>query len=161
MIFDVNVFEIMKEAVTGSFLSVWNIARIVFPLMIVMEFARKYKVMDLLSAALSPLTRLLGVQRGAAFPLAVGLIFGLAYGSGVIIQSAKDGEIDRRSLTLVSIFLACCHAVVEDTLLFVAIGASGWLLLGIRTFAAFAVTLLVSRTVMLAYEAGNENQKFG
>jgi hypothetical protein len=84
--------------------------------------------------------------------LAVGLIFGLAYGSGVIIQSAKEGEMDTRSLTLVSIFLACCHAVVEDTLLFVAVGANGWLLLGLRTAAAFVVTMVISRTVMLAYE---------
>ncbi|MZQ96202.1 MAG: nucleoside recognition protein [Acidaminobacter sp.] len=148
-----NVIEVLKEAVFGSLKSVWSIAIIVFPLMIVMEFARKYKVMDVISAGLRPLTRFLGVQRSAAFPLAVGLIFGLAYGSGVIIQSAQEGEIDLRSLTLVSIFLACCHAVVEDTLLFVAVGANGWLLLGLRTLAAFIVTMLVSKSVKLAYEA--------
>lgn len=149
---DFNVIEVLKEAVFGSLKSVWSIAIIVFPLMIVMEFARKYKVMDFISAGLRPLTRFLGVQRSAAFPLAVGLIFGLAYGSGVIIQSAQEGEIDLRSLTLVSIFLACCHAVVEDTLLFVAVGANGWLLLGLRTLAAFIVTMLVSKSVKLAYE---------
>lgn len=147
-----TVIEVLKEAVFGSLKSVWSIAIIVFPLMIVMEFARKYKVMDVISAGLRPLTRFLGVQRSAAFPLAVGLIFGLAYGSGVIIQSAQEGEIDMRSLTLVSIFLACCHAVVEDTLLFVAVGANGWLLLGLRTLAAFVVTMLVSKSVNLAYE---------
>lgn len=147
-----TVIEVLKEAVFGSLKSVWSIAIIVFPLMILMEFARKYKVMDVISAGLRPLTRFLGVQRSAAFPLAVGLIFGLAYGSGVIIQSAQEGEIDMRSLTLVSIFLACCHAVVEDTLLFVAVGANGWLLLGLRTLAAFVVTMLVSKSVKLAYE---------
>ena len=147
-----NLITILKEAIFGSLSSVWNIAIVVFPLMIVMEFARKYKVMDVISAGLRPLTRFLGVQRSAAFPLAVGLIFGLAYGSGVIIQSAQEGEIDMRSLTLVSIFLACCHAVVEDTLLFVAVGANGWLLLGLRTLAAFIVTMLVSKSVKLAYE---------
>lgn len=147
-----NLIVILKEAILGSLSSVWNIAIIVFPLMIVMEFARKYRVMDVISTGLRPLTRFLGVQRSAAFPLAVGLIFGLAYGSGVIIQSAKEGEIDTRSLTLVSIFLACCHAVVEDTLLFVAVGANGWLLLGLRTLAAFVVTMLVSKSVKLAYE---------
>lgn len=147
-----SFLEIIKEAGLGSVKSVWNIAIIVFPLMIAMEFAKKYKVMDVLSAGLRPLTKFLGVQRGAAFPLAVGLIFGLAYGSGVIVQSMKEGEIDVRSLTLVSIFLACCHAVFEDTLLFVAIGANGWLLLGLRTAAAFVVTMLVSRTVWMVYE---------
>lgn len=146
-----NVMEVLKEAVFGSLSSVWNIAIIVFPLMIVMEFAKKYKLMDYISAGLRPLTKFLGVERSAAFPLAVGLIFGLAYGSGVIIQSAQEGEIDKVSLTLVSIFLACCHAVVEDTLLFVAVGANGWLLLGLRTLAAFVVTMLVSRSVRLAY----------
>ena len=146
-----NVLEVLKEAIFGSLSSVWNIAVIVFPLMIAMEFAKKYKLMDYISAGLRPLTKFLGVERSAAFPLAVGLIFGLAYGSGVIIQSAQEGEIDKGSLTLVSIFLVCCHAVGEDTLLFVAVGANGWLLLGLRTLAAFVVTMLVSRSVRLAY----------
>ncbi len=87
----------------------------------------------------------MGVSEDSAFPLAIGLVFGLAYGAGVIIKSSKDGNLDKRSLILVSIFLACCHAVFEDTLLFVTIGANGWMLLTIRIITAFVLTALISR----------------
>ncbi len=55
--------------------------------------------------------------------------------------------MDQKSLILVSMFLACCHAVIEDTLLFVPVGANGWMLLGIRLVVAFVVTALISKYV--------------
>ena len=144
--------SILLEGVTGGINSIVSIAMIVFPLMILIEFARAYKIMDKISKGLSPITKLFNISDSAAFPLSIGLVFGLAYGSGVIIQSAKEGEIDKRSLVLVSIFLALCHAVVEDTLIFVAVNANGWFLLFIRVFAAFLITFVVSRTVKLSYK---------
>jgi hypothetical protein len=38
------------------------------------------------------------------------------------------------------LFLATCHAVVEDTLIFVVIGGNGWIMLGVRLLIAFGLT---------------------
>lgn len=145
--------DILYEGISGSLASVWSIAIIVFPLMIALEFARDLNVLDMLSKMCRPFTKWMGVDNHAALPLAVGLIFGLSYGAGVIIQEAESGLLDRKSLILISVFLAACHAVIEDTLLFVAVGANGWFLLSIRLVVAFVLTAFLSRTV-------NWNERF-
>lgn len=137
----------LQEATMGSITTIRDIAIIVFPLMIVIEFIRDLKLLDHMTAVFRPMTRFLGVPDRAALPLGVGLVFGLAYGAGVIIDSAKEGELDPQSLLIISLFLAACHAVFEDTLLFVAIGVNGFLLLGIRLLAAILLTFIVSKFV--------------
>lgn len=136
---------IFLEATKGSLSSVLNIAIIVIPLMIVMQIAKDYKVLDYISGFLKPVTNFFNMSKESAFPLLIGLTFGLSYGAGVIIQSSKEGNLSKKDSVLLIVFLASCHAVLEDTLIFVAVGANGWILFGARLFAAILVTYLISR----------------
>lgn len=140
-----DIMAIISDGIVGGLKSVVNIAIIVFPLMIIMEIAKDLNILDKISDFCKPLTKWMGVSKESAFPLTIGLVFGLAYGAGIIIQSAKDGNLDKRSLILVSIFLVCCHAVIEDTLIFVAVGANGFFLLTIRLLTALILTILISK----------------
>ncbi|AOT69128.1 nucleoside recognition domain-containing protein [Geosporobacter ferrireducens] len=139
--------EVLKEAILGSIKSVYSIAKIVIPLMVVMQLAKDYKVLDKISTGLDFIVKPFRMSKEATFPLLVGLIFGLSYGAGVILQSAKEGNLSKKDTTLIGVFLIACHAVIEDTLIFAAIGANGWLLLGSRTAMAILVTLVISRTM--------------
>lgn len=136
---------IFKEAVNGSINSILTIAKIIIPLMIFMEILKDIKFLDKLSDLLKPVARFLGLSKNSIFPLLIGLIFGLAYGAGVIIKSAKEGELHKKDLYLLMIFLVSCHSVFEDTLLFVAIGANGWLLLSFRLITAIILTIAVAK----------------
>jgi len=78
----------------------------------------------------------------------VGLVFGLFYGSGVIIHEAKSGEITKADMHITVLFLLLCHSMFEDTLVFVAVGANGFLILGIRFAMALIATWVVSRFVI-------------
>jgi hypothetical protein len=48
---------------------------------------------------------------------------------------------------LVLVFLGLCHSIIEDTVVFIALGANWWVLICARfflaAFAAFAVSLLM------------------
>jgi hypothetical protein len=125
-----DVMAVLKEAFWGSLSSVWTIARIVMPLMIVLQLAKDYRVLDYLSRFLKPATDFLGMSKESGFPLLVGFFFGIAFGAGVIVQSAREGNLTKRDLVLLSVFLASCHAVIEDTLIFVAVGANGFIIFG-------------------------------
>ncbi|RQD69106.1 MAG: nucleoside recognition protein [Tindallia sp. MSAO_Bac2] len=140
-----DVVAVLREGLFGSLSSVFDIAKVVIPLMIAMQIAKDYRVLDYLSKFMKPFTNFLGMSKESGFPLMVGLVFGLAYGAGVIVQSAKDGNLTRRDMVLLSVFLASCHAVFEDVLIFVAIGANGWLILSARILAGILVTYAVSR----------------
>lgn len=148
----IDMTSVISEGLIGGLKSVFNIAIIVFPLMIAMEIAKDLKLLDKISDFCKPLTKWLGVSKESAFPLAIGLVIGLAYGAGIIIQNAKEGNLDKRSLILVSIFLVCCHAVIEDTLIFVAVGANGFLLLTMRLVTALILTIIISKKLPITNE---------
>lgn len=68
-------------------------------------------------------------------------------GAGTIIQSSREGNISKKDMFLISVFLIVCHAIIEDTLIFVAVGANGYVLSGSRILAAIVITLLLSRWI--------------
>ena len=68
---------------------------------------------------------------------------GLAYGAGVMIQAAKEEGVSKKDMTLAFIFLVACHAVVEDTLIFIPLGIPVLPLLIIRLVTAIVLTIVV------------------
>ena len=137
----------IKESFTGSLNSVITMAKIIIPLMVVMEILKDSNVLSKLSKKLSPIAKFLKISNEAIFPLVIGLIFGLSYGAGVIIESAEEYNIGKKDLYTLMIFLIACHAVIEDTLLFVVVGANLWFLLTIRLVVAVIITRLASRVL--------------
>lgn len=137
----------LKESTIGSFDSVIKMATIIIPLMIVMELLKSFNILNIIAEKMQPLSKLLGITNKAVFPLMVGLLVGIAYGAGVIIESAEEGNLSKKDLYILMLFLSICHAVIEDTLLFVALGANLWLLFGIRLASALIITLIVSKVL--------------
>lgn len=140
-----NFSLFLKESVLGSVDSIITMAIIIIPLMIGMEILKGYNILNFISQKLQPISKFFGISNKAIFPLMIGLFFGLSYGAGVIIESVEEGNLERKDLYILMIFLVACHAVVEDTLLFVVVGANLWLLLGIRLGVAILIALLASK----------------
>lgn len=138
---------ILKEASLGSLNSVFTIAVIVVPIMIVLQILRDYNVLNKIIKPFSFFSRIYNTSEEAVLPLLVGVIFGLSYGAGVIIQAVNEGNLSKKDLYLLTIFLACCHAIIEDTLIFVAVGANPVILLGIRLVTALLLTYILSRRI--------------
>jgi hypothetical protein len=141
------MLSILKEAAIGSFNSIKQIAFIVIPLMIVMEILKDLGVLDRIARLFSPLVKIYGMKKEAGFPLVIGIVIGLSYGAGVILQSAKEDKLTRRDLYLLTYFLVAAHAVFEDTAIFMAFGVNGLLLLVTRLAVASVFTFLASRWI--------------
>ncbi|RSK28569.1 hypothetical protein EJF36_17795 [Bacillus sp. HMF5848] len=144
-----------EEAVTGvggifldglekAAIGVGQLALIVFPLMIFIQILKDIKWLDVFSNWMAPVTRMLGMEKNTSTTLAAGLLFGLAYGAGVMIQAAKEDNVSKKDLTLAFIFLVACHAVVEDTLIFIPLGIPVLPLLFIRLIVAILLTMLIA-----------------
>ncbi len=134
-----------KESITGSFGSVLTLAKIIIPLMVVMQILKDSNILDKISQKLSYVSKSLDIADEAIFPLIIGLLFGLSYGAGIIIESTEENNLSKKDLYILMIFLIACHAVVEDTLLFVVVGANLWLLLGLRLATAIIISLIASK----------------
>lgn len=138
-----GIWAIVLHAIEKAALGVYQLAIIVIPLMIGIQILKDLKVLQWFSRIMSPFTRILGMKENTSTTLAAGLLFGLAYGAGVMIQAVKEDGVSKKDVTLAFIFLVGCHAVVEDTLIFVPLGIPVLPLLFIRLFTAILLTLIV------------------
>lgn len=139
-----GVWNIVVNAFQTAGLGVFQLAVIVIPLMIVIQLLKDLKWLDVFSKWMAPITRALGMKENTSTTLAAGLLFGLAFGAGVMIQAVKEDGVSKKDVTIAFIFLAACHAVVEDTLIFVPLGIPVLPLLLIRLSMAILLTVVVA-----------------
>jgi len=88
------------------------------------------------------------------FSLSVGIILGITYGAGILINEVESGNIKKEDIFFIGTFLMICHAVIEDTLLFVIFGADFTMAVLIRTLAAIILSY-----ILLIFYRKIENRK--
>ncbi|MDF0728283.1 nucleoside recognition domain-containing protein [Cytobacillus sp. S13-E01] len=137
-------FNILVEAIEKASLGIVQLVIIVIPLMIAIQVLKDLQWLSVFSKWMAPITRLLGMKENTSTTLAAGILFGLAYGAGVMIQAVKEDNVSKKDLTLAFIFLVSCHAVIEDTLIFLPLGIPVLPLLLIRLVVAILLTIAVA-----------------
>jgi len=116
---------------------------IILPLFVVFEYVQRRGVLDWLGGQLGGNFHAQRFKKDSIFPLLAGLCFGIGYEAGMLLDETRLERIEGKPTFLVAVYLGICHVVFEDTLLFVAIGASGLLLLIPRLVAASKVVYLL------------------
>lgn len=79
----------------------------------------------------------------SGFSILVGVILGITYGAGILIAEYEKGLLQKREVLFIGTYLMICHAIIEDTLLFVIFGANPWLIVGLRLLFATLVAYLI------------------
>lgn len=136
--------EIIMLGVQKASFGVLQLALIVIPLMIAVQYLKDHHYLQKFSEKLAPFTKVIGVKPNASLTLVAGLVIGLAYGAGIMIQAVQEDGVNKKDATLAFIFLVACHAVIEDTLLFIPLGIPVLPLLIIRLITAFVLTIIVA-----------------
>jgi hypothetical protein len=136
--------EILLLGLEKAGIGVLQLAIIVIPLMIIIQIMKDKKWLDVFSRWMSPVTRALGMNENTSMTMVAGLTIGLAYGAGVMIQAVKEDGVSKKDITIAFIFLVACHAVVEDTLVFIPLGIPVLPLLIIRLVTAIVLTVTVA-----------------
>ncbi|WP_226643333.1 nucleoside recognition domain-containing protein [Mesobacillus subterraneus] len=135
---------ILLESITKAGVGIFQLAIIVIPLMVVVQIMKEKQWLAVFSRWMAPATRALGMKENTSTTMAAGLLIGLAYGAGVMIQAVQEDGVSKKDVTLAFIFLVACHAVVEDTLIFVPLGIPVLPLLLIRLSVAILLTITVA-----------------
>ena len=113
---------------------------LVVGLMILQKFLAEFGVARWLARGLHPVLWVLGLPRRTAFLWITMNTLGLAYGGAVLVEEAAAGELSREEVELLNRSAAVCHSLLEDTVLFVAIGAWAlWITVPRLVMAAAAV----------------------
>ena len=119
---------------------------IIVPLLILFELIHALPFWRRFSSLENPQGKIrqFGLSPHTLIPLFTGIFLGIVYGAGVIIRISKEKALGKTDLWLLGLFLATCHAVVEDTLIFVVVGGMGlWILTPRILLACILVSMLL------------------
>ncbi len=135
-----GLINILFSALYSSILLILKLALIILPLTVSYEFVKS-------RGKHCPTKKLkfLGISGDGLIPLFTGIVVGLTYGAGVIVHSVGQSGFNKKEAFLVLLFLSICHAIIEDTLIFVVIGANGFILVSVRFLLAILLTFLAQR----------------
>lgn len=130
--------ETILTSLKGAFVLCAQLFLIIVPLTILYEFLKSKQ-----SALEGRKRAFIGISSKGLVPLVTGIVIGITYGAGVIIHSIRSADIGKGEAFLILLYLSVCHAIIEDTLIFVVIGANGLVLVIARFFLATLLTYLV------------------
>jgi hypothetical protein len=114
---------------------------------IILELGRRYGLLEKTLRAIGAVTRFIGLKPESGMPWLAGNVFGIVFGAGVVIETAREGRLDPKQVTLVATFLALCHGLFEDTAIFLVLGANIFWILVPRIVLAVAVTWVLSKVL--------------
>lgn len=143
------------ECIIGSIKLMLAVASIVIPLLTILEVLRETSIPERFATLLEPFVSFLRLPKEAAMPMVIGVVFGITYGAGVIMQASRDGALQKRDFLLICLFFAINHGIIEDTLLFSRIGAKGWILVLFR----FSFSLIFIFTLGYILDRRNRRKK--
>jgi len=131
--------DLMKESMIwleGTALLCLKIFLLITVLIILQKILEEFKITAMLSGLMKYPLALLGIPAKAVFLWIISNTLGLAYGSGILIDQSQKGTLNRKELDILNYHIAISHSLLEDTLLFVAIGVSAWWISVPRLFIA-------------------------
>lgn len=132
----------------SSLASLAMILAIIVFLVILLDILERLGITRLVTRLLTPVLRLSGLEERAAPLTTVGVLLGLAYGGALIIEAAERENYSPRTRLLALSWLSLCHALVEDTLLILALGADIWVIFVFRSIFTLAVLAALARLTL-------------
>ncbi|MCD8194482.1 MAG: nucleoside recognition domain-containing protein [Tannerellaceae bacterium] len=137
-----SIREVLVLWFTSSMHVIISILLIVTALMILHYVLEEFRLMRGLSTVFSPLMKLFGLPKDAAFLWLVGNVVGLAYGGAIMVEQMEQKKLTYKEGNLLNYHLAICHSLLEDTIIFVAIGIPLlWIVVTRVLFAVLVVWL--------------------
>ena len=122
---------------------------IIMPIMLGLESAKSLDWISYLIRFFQPIMRALGLSSRTAMLWVVGVIFGLMYGGAVIIEETKGKTLTKDELERLHISIGINHSMVEDPVLFIALGLNGFWMWVPRFITAIAAVQAYRGIVIL------------
>jgi len=142
---DTTSFGIMfKTWSTGTFKLIIQIFCIIMPLMVILELAKIFNIISLITKMISPVLKIMGLNPSTGMLWLTASVFGLTYGAAVIVEETQSNDFKKEDLNKLHLSIGINHAMIEDPALFLPFGLPLFWLWIPRLVAAIAATWLYS-----------------
>ena len=141
-----TLWSVLLQWVQTSIQMSLMICVLIYALMVLQRVMEKYGVMGYLTRPLRPLMRLFGLPENAAYLWIVGNVLGMSYGLAAMLDLEENGKITKEEANEVNYHLVMNHSMLEDTLVYAAVGVSAvWIL---STRMLFALVVVWGRRIL-------------
>lgn len=139
-----SIKDLLYDSISNSVILSIKVIILITALIFIMDFIKSRKFIEESKK---------NVSKG--FSLTVGIFLGITYGAGILIKEVESGKINKNDIFYIGTFLMICHAIIEDTLLFVIFGADFTMVILIRTIAA-----IIFSYIFLIFYKKYSNKKY-
>lgn len=129
-----SIFEVLQNSLYESLSLSLKIIALVTILIFFLDFIKAFSFIQNYSQKVN-----------SGFSIAVGVVLGITYGAGILISEYEKGLLGKREIFFIGTYLMICHAIIEDTLLFVIFGANPWVIVTLRVIFATLFAFLVAQ----------------
>jgi Fe2+ transport system protein B len=137
------LFVMMKSWFMATVYLSLKIFIIIMIIMILLEVMKIFNIIHHIVKLLNPLLKTMGLNQQVGLLWLTAIAFGLAYGGAVIVEEAKEGNINKEDLEKLHLSIGINHSMIEDPALFLSLGLSAfWLWVPRLILAIVAVRLL-------------------
>lgn len=129
-----SIFEVLQNSLYESLSLSLKIIALVTILIFFLDFIKSLSFIQNYSQKVN-----------SGFSIAVGVVLGITYGAGILISEYEKGLLGKREVFFIGTYLMICHAIIEDTLLFVIFGANPWVIVTLRVIFATLFAYLIAQ----------------
>ncbi len=129
----------------GTLQSFALIFAIILLLLLLLDLLDRSGITQRITRMLEPLLRVSGLDAQVAPVTTVGVLLGLTYGGGLIIEQAREQNIPPRPRFLALAWLSLSHGLIEDTLLMLAMGGDLMVILVGRLLLTLLIVALLAK----------------
>ncbi|MFA5518661.1 MAG: nucleoside recognition protein [Spirochaetota bacterium] len=112
----------LKAWLYNSLFLIVQILILITLLLILQRILEEFHIIGKLTTIFKPLMKIMGLPESVTFLWIVANTLGLAYGSAVMIEQSELGKLSRADADLLNHHIGISHSLLEDTILFAAIG---------------------------------------
>lgn len=144
-----QIFPMLKLWLIQSFWLVLKISLIVFGLMVLQKEFDEFGIMKFLGKITAPLMKIFGLPPDTGYLWIVANTAGLAYGSAIMADEVKNGNLSPEHSNMLNHHTAMSHSQLEDTLIFTSIGVPYlWVALPRLIMAIIVVWFVRARRIL-------------
>lgn len=114
----------------------------VFGIMVIQSLLDEFKAIDILSGVFKPFMKIFGLPAAASFLWIIINTVGYAYGAGIIKAEYEAGKMKQQEADIFNHHAAVSHSLLEDTILYTAVGVGAFWITVPRLFFAMVVVWL-------------------
>ena len=134
--FEQQTYSSFYDLITNSLYNAFSLSLKIIALIVILLF-----IMDFIKSR--DFIKKSGKNISKGFSIGVGTFLGITYGAGILIKEAQSSSLTKNDIFFIGTFLMICHAIIEDTLLFVIFGADFTIVVVIRTIAAIIISYIM------------------